>query len=449
MKLTKKVLASLVMVGLISKGTAFAAPIDDVPINHRSSYGTAQALTREGIADTGTAHANPFDDVPKDHWSYDAVQTLVNEGIIDGFTDNTFRGDKVVTRYEMAQLVGRAVAKEKLASEKDKVLIEKLSKEYADELQSLGVRVANLEKKTAGVSDVKVSHWFQTENTYGKNYDGSDLHEYMLHYRMTTQKQVSPKLSILHQISTKTNYDGTAGYGPVNDGIYTRLATVTYTPDNQTTITAGKNAYWLAGGILGDDYIKGVDITRNLGNNTSLEVLHGRYWLPTTTAAGDTASNQITYAGLNSKIGSVNVGAHYLTGQYSLIGDPDPKIWLLTAGRDLGNSGINLSGGYAENTGADGHNKLTKVQLYKKVGKTDVIAQYWKQEANLNLPIENGDHMTWWGHEYSHNGIEGYRLIAVHPWSVNSYSEFFYGDYKNIKTDEKAKKYGWTLTFCY
>ena len=51
--------------------------------------------------------ADVTDDVPFDHWAYDAVQTLVDEGIIIGYPDGTFKGDRAMTRYEFAMAVAR------------------------------------------------------------------------------------------------------------------------------------------------------------------------------------------------------------------------------------------------------------------------------------------------------------------------------------------------------
>ncbi len=53
------------------------------------------------------AQANPAETVPFDHWAYDAVQTLVDEGVITGYLDGTFRGDRAMTRYEFAAAVAR------------------------------------------------------------------------------------------------------------------------------------------------------------------------------------------------------------------------------------------------------------------------------------------------------------------------------------------------------
>ena len=87
--------------------------------------------------------ANPFSDVPAGHWAYDSISKLAAAGVIDGYGDGTFGGDKLMTRYEMAQIVARAMAKG--------ANVDKLAAEFADELDSLGVRVANLEKKADNV----------------------------------------------------------------------------------------------------------------------------------------------------------------------------------------------------------------------------------------------------------------------------------------------------------
>ena len=59
------------------------------------------------VMSTGIAAAanNPFSDVPADSWAYDAVSTLAADGVIDGYPDGTYQGQKTMTRYEMAQIV--------------------------------------------------------------------------------------------------------------------------------------------------------------------------------------------------------------------------------------------------------------------------------------------------------------------------------------------------------
>jgi hypothetical protein len=87
--------------------------------------------------------ANPFSDVPAGHWAYGSIAKLAAAGVVDGYGDGTYRGDRLMTRYEMAQIVARAMAKG--------ANVDRLASEFADELDSLGVRVAKLEKKSDNV----------------------------------------------------------------------------------------------------------------------------------------------------------------------------------------------------------------------------------------------------------------------------------------------------------
>ena len=98
-----------------------------------------------GAASTTFAAANPFSDVPADHWAYDAVSQLAADGVIEGYGDTTFRGNQNITRYEMAQMIAKAMAKSDVSAA-DKALIDKLAAEFSDELNNLGVRVSNLER---------------------------------------------------------------------------------------------------------------------------------------------------------------------------------------------------------------------------------------------------------------------------------------------------------------
>lgn len=103
-----------------------------------------------------------FSDVPANHWAYGAATKLVQAGILEGYGNGTFQGEKTLNRYEMAIIVANALTKEEKASAENKVLIEKLAHEFADELQSLGARVVNLEK------DKEKFHYF---GIFGNRYD--------------------------------------------------------------------------------------------------------------------------------------------------------------------------------------------------------------------------------------------------------------------------------------
>ena len=128
---------------------------------------------------TASAYAaNPFSDVPAGHWAYDAVNKLAAEGVVDGYPDGTYGGDKLMTRYEMAQIVAKAMAKG--------ANVDKLAAEFADELDSLGVRVANLEKKA---DNVKITG--QIRASYRDVSGDRDGHEGKLRTRLFINGQVN------------------------------------------------------------------------------------------------------------------------------------------------------------------------------------------------------------------------------------------------------------------
>ncbi|GAC1304375.1 MAG: hypothetical protein NVSMB21_04770 [Vulcanimicrobiaceae bacterium] len=97
------------------------------------------------------AQATPFSDVPANHWAYQYIQSLAADGVIDGYPDGKFKGDRPLTRYEMAVVVARVVAKlqenqgPKGPSKEDLDKLQKLIDALKDELDALGVRVTNLE----------------------------------------------------------------------------------------------------------------------------------------------------------------------------------------------------------------------------------------------------------------------------------------------------------------
>lgn len=99
------------------------------------------------------AFATPFADVPADRWAYQYIASLAADGVIEGYPDGAFKGDRPLTRYEMAAIVARAVAKlqagqvnaASLASKADLEKLQKLVDALKDELDGLGVRVTNVE----------------------------------------------------------------------------------------------------------------------------------------------------------------------------------------------------------------------------------------------------------------------------------------------------------------
>ena len=111
--------------------------------------------------------ANPFSDVIADDWAYQAVSDLSVQGVVEGYPDGTFKGERNMTRYELAQIVARLMAKEDQLNAEQQATLDKLAGEYADELANLGVRVSNLEKKVGNISwsgDARMRYQKQDNN---------------------------------------------------------------------------------------------------------------------------------------------------------------------------------------------------------------------------------------------------------------------------------------------
>lgn len=97
-----------------------------------------------------------FPDVPENHWARDAVATLAAKGIVEGYPDGTFKGDRAATRWEVAMIVARLLAKMEqehatFATKAELEELRKLVNALREELDALGVRVTNLEENVARI----------------------------------------------------------------------------------------------------------------------------------------------------------------------------------------------------------------------------------------------------------------------------------------------------------
>ena len=74
--------------------------------------------------------ANPFSDVTPDSWHTKAVSQLANAGIVNGYPDGTFKGQNNITRYEMVQMVAKAMANQDRANAEQQAMINRLADEF-------------------------------------------------------------------------------------------------------------------------------------------------------------------------------------------------------------------------------------------------------------------------------------------------------------------------------
>lgn len=116
------------------------------------------------LAIVSPAFSQPFADVPTDHWAFDAIAELAAKGLIEGYPDGTFKGDRAMTRYEIAMVVARLLARIEAikipappapakidVSRADITTLQRLINEFRAELAALGVRVTAVEEELAAL----------------------------------------------------------------------------------------------------------------------------------------------------------------------------------------------------------------------------------------------------------------------------------------------------------
>ena len=120
---------------------------------------------------TSAFAANPFSDVTPQDWAYQAVAQLAAQGVVNGYPDGTFKGQNNITRYEMAQMVAKALVRQDRVDAEQNAIINRLANEFSAELNNLGVRVATLENKVGnfkftGDARVRYQGSHTVENAY-------------------------------------------------------------------------------------------------------------------------------------------------------------------------------------------------------------------------------------------------------------------------------------------
>ena len=204
--------------------------------------------------------ANPFSDVTADDWAYQAVSDLSAQGVVEGYPDGTFKGERNMTRYELAQIVARLMAKEDQLNAEQQATLDKLAGEYADELANLGVRVSNLEKKVGNISwagDAKMMYTNNAEKTAKDTYKGR--------IRLNVKGQVNDATYVQGRIVTNMRFKD-AGNNAADDGNTTmdRLF-VNHSFGDKTSVVLGRQYLTVFSGLEYDDAFDGAKLAYNDG----------------------------------------------------------------------------------------------------------------------------------------------------------------------------------------
>lgn len=251
------------------------------------------------------AFANPFTDVPAKSWAYDAVNKLAQAGIVDGYGDGTFKGDKTITRYEMAQIVAKAMTKS--LNNEQQASVNRLAQEFAVELGTLGVKVDGIQNQIDNM--VKISGDGRLEYTHTGDVVGDEAN---LRARVAFDGKINDNLAFNTRLSG--NFNPSDANHNVNVNLDT--ANVSFNALGLTN-TVGRQDLTLGSGILFDDTLNG--LTTQAG---ALKLYAGRTTGGTTAALADGTTSAATVAErmYGAEYG-VNLLGAKVTADYVNIGD--------------------------------------------------------------------------------------------------------------------------------
>ena len=321
--------------------------------------------------------ANPFSDVSPDDWAYQAVSDLSDQGVVEGYPDGTFKGERNMTRYELAQVIARLMAREDQLNAEQKATVDKLAGEYADELANLGVRVSNLEKKVGNISwfgDARMRWKEKGYNTDGsRKADGWDGR-----MRINAKAQVNDSTYVRGRFTSNMNFKDDADANTKMDVLF-----VHHQFGDKVGMNLGRNFLTLGQtGMYYDDFFDGAQLF--IGDSKlTLEAGYGRMntWINDYGQKKD----DTVYARLYGKTGRIGYDAEYIKTVGAA--DADKKsIW--GAGLTVGvTDAVDVFGDFYKNTKPAGDPQMWTAGLgfghynLKKPGTFRVAAQYVRNEA--------------------------------------------------------------------
>ena len=353
--------------------------------------------------------ANPFSDVSPDDWAYQAVESLSQQGVVEGYPDGTFKGQQNITRYEMAQIIARMMANEDQYNAEQRATIDKLASEYADELDSLGVRVSNLEKKVGNVrfngdARMRYKQVYTDANDPTKAKDKWDGR-----IRLGMTANVDKNTYMYGRFLSEMNYVNSETDSSTSmDRLYAHHDFGKY-----VEATLGRSGLFMGNtGIFYDDAFDGIRANVNT-QYVNFEAGYGRMrfwnktddgWRDSTTAAANAKSffknrnPEAWYVSGKGMIGPVQLGVDYM--QLSSDVSADGRFYKAKKGDDFKFWGANLNvgiedwavfGDYYQNTGIGGDPQFYTAGLsygkpvMKKPGTFKLGIQYAKAESGSYL----------------------------------------------------------------
>lgn len=253
-----------------------------------------------------------FGDVPTGHWAYDAVMSLGEAGLVDGYEDGSFGGDRTLTRYEMAKIVDNLMEQSD-TSEEHKALIDELATEFAGELDSLRDDVKEVKEEQERISfsgDARIR--------YAALEDSGDKTDYRA--RLGVDAKLGDDVTFSGRIAT--------GDTPHNEGgadIVLDTANVSFDLLGMDT-TIGRQDLKLGTGTIIDDTFNGVAAEAG-----DFKAFYGKY--DGTNFDGDDYKDTLFGAEYRTELGAANVAFDYMKAD-----DADQEFYGANAEVGLGDN---------------------------------------------------------------------------------------------------------------
>lgn len=391
-----------------------------------------------GIAGTAlAAPANPFVDVPAKHWAYGAVAQLAKAGIVDGYGDGTFRGDRTMTRYEMAQIVAKAMARSDKADAETKATIDKLATEFSAEIENLGVRVAKLEKKSDNLRFDGNLRMRYINQSYKDLPGDASSHVQQLRYRLGATAEVNDTWSVRALLEGTNNFASTNAQDDSKIYLSEMYAKGKV---GQVDVVAGKWMQTSIGDVIFDESsIKGVKF--GFGNQLKANIYYGVINPNPTDSAGTDNNNDRVFgteldwaASKNLRVfGTYNQIKDRTGGNVTMNGYNSGKesinVWELGAAYKF-NQDWKLTGIYNKSDASD-YSKGYKAEVqYKaidlnKAGTWQAALGYTRTEA-LSV-YDGGSFVT---SIPAQGGAKGWYFDGAYVPAKNIKFRTMYGDYK-------------------
>ena len=379
--------------------------------------------------------ANPFSDVTPDSWAYQAVSQLANAGIVNGYPDGTFKGQNNITRYEMAQMVAKAMANQDRANAEQQAMINRLADEFSNELNNLGVRVARLEDRVGNVKVTGDARLRYRDAEHEKS-------KFDARARVQFNAKVNDRTDAVVRLTSGNFELGNSQNGGNADAQIDR-AYVNHKFGERVSLKAGRFGQVVGGGLAFDGTFDGAQF--NAGNDkVNFQAAYG--YAVSGEAAGLTKEQNVTNTilNLNGKVGKhTMVGGFYdrvnqdsTNGYKNIYGfNADAnfdKVWV--GGEWLKDSHVDESQAWTAGLGYGDYNIAKK-------GSWDVKGQYFNAKANA--PIVD----TTYNHLYTTNA-KGWMASVNYALQNNVGLSAYYGfDWKTQNGTDKGDFYRADLNY--